>query len=118
MEQEQLVVAASQDEHDKIEQLLARHSARAKKQSTKPGPADKRYSMQVANEPAGAVIRTVANQLGKEMKAAPALIPKLRQPVNLNVKDVTLDELLTTTLRPLGLSYRLSDTALEVIAAE
>jgi hypothetical protein len=118
VEQEQLVVAASQDEHEKIEQLLARHSARAKKPASKAGSADKRYSMQVANEPAGAVIRTLANQLGKDMKAAPALIPKLRQPVNLNVKDVTLDELLTTTLRPLGLSYRLSDTSLEVIAAE
>ena len=54
---------------------------------------------------------------GKEMKYDPSLVPKLKQPMDVKVQNVTLDYLLETTLKPLGLTYRLTETSLEVVPA-
>ena len=63
-------------------------------------------------------MRTVAVQLGKELKYDANVLAKLKQNVPLSVKEVTLDELLTTVLKPLGLSYKLTEEALEIVPAE
>lgn len=109
-----LVVAAVQDDHDKIERLLSGQSVRTQKS----GKAEKRYSLTVENQSAGSVVKTVATQLGKEMKYDPQVVEKLKTNVSFVVKDVTLEELLVKTLEPLGLDYRVGDTALEVVPAE
>ena len=57
----------------------------------------------------------MAKDLGKEMKYAPELTAKLNEKVTFTVKDSTLAELLETTLQPLGLSYNLTDDALEIV---
>ena len=67
------------------------------------------------NEPAGNVVRKVAESLGKELKYEPAVLEKLRQQVTFNVEKATLDYLMEQTLRPLGLTYRITDAGLEVI---
>ena len=77
-----------------------------------------RYSLTVENQPAGAVLKTVATQLGKEFKFNPAAGERLRSKVSLSVKDVPLEELLDKTLRPLGLAYKLTDATLEVVPAD
>jgi len=61
------------------------------------------------------VVRKVAESLGKEPKYERLVLEKLKQPVKLEVKDVTLDYLLETTLKPLGLTYRITDDALEIV---
>jgi hypothetical protein len=112
-----LHVSASQDDHDKIERLLAGQSVKTVK-PVKPGTGggEKRYTLTVENQPAGAVLKTVAGALGKELKYDEALLEKLNTNVSFTVKDVPLDELLKKTLQPLGLAYRLDEKALEVIA--
>jgi hypothetical protein len=80
---------------------------------------EKRYSLTAGkNDPAGAIVRTVAVQLGKELKYDANVLEKLKQNVPLSVKEVTLDELLMAVLKPLGLSYKLTDEALEIVPAE
>lgn len=79
------------------------------------GPIKKVFSMTVQKQPAGAVVNTVAKQLGKEFQYDPSLRDKLREDVSFTVKDVTLEELLAKTLTPLGLSCKVTEKALEII---
>lgn len=113
VEQSQLIVAARQEDHDKIDRLLTGQSVTIPKPAK--GGGEKLYSIQVPNQPAGNVIQTIANKLGKQPRFSPAVAEKLRKPVEFEVKDVTLGLLLEKTLKPLGLTFRLSENVLEVI---
>ena len=112
-----LHVAASQDDHDKVERLLAgERVTTVKKVKPGAGVGEKRYTLTVENQPAGAVLKTVANSLGKELKYDEALLDKLKTNVSFTAKDITLEELMKKTLEPLGLMYKLDDKVLEVTA--
>jgi hypothetical protein len=111
VENEQIVVNAAQEDHDKIQRLLSGQSVRGGKTKR---PVEKLYSLQVTNEPAGSVLRKVAESLGKELKYDNRVRDKLRQPVQLNLKDASLDYLLDMTLKPLGLKWQVTESALEV----
>ena len=116
--QGKLVVSGLQESHEQIELLLSATSG-PKTKVAKSKPAEQRYTLTVGkNDPAGAVMRKIAETLGKELKYDMAVLQKLKQNVPLSVKDVTLDELLIATLKPLGLTYKLTDEALEIVAAE
>jgi len=112
VEKGKLAVTASQEDHDKIERLLAGQSVRTI--TTVKGGGEKRFFLTVEKKPAGAVVRQVATELGKELKFDTAALEKLKQEVNLSVKSATLDELLTATLKPLGLKYKVTESAIEV----
>ena len=109
-----LKVLATAEEHEKIARLMAGQTVKTK--TTK--SLDKRYSLTVERQPAGAVMKTISNQLKRELKYDEAAGQKLREPVTFTVADVPLEELLEKTLGPLGLSYRLDETRLEVIVPE
>jgi hypothetical protein len=108
-----LRVAASAEDHERIDRLLRGESVA----TTKVTPGQKRYTLTVENQPAGAVVKTIAGQLGKELTYDPAVVEKLRTKVSFTVKDVPLEELMAQTLGPLGLTYRIEGPAL-VIAIE
>jgi hypothetical protein len=113
VEKDQLIVAARQEDHDKIQRLLTGQSVKTTKQ-TKPG-GEKVYSLKVPNQPAGNVIQTIANSLGKQPRFSPAVAEKLRQNVTFEVNEMPLGYLLDTTLKPLGLTYRLGEDVLEIV---
>ena len=77
--------------------------------------ADKTYSLKVEKKSAGAVVAEVAGSLGRKPIYEPQVGERLKQLVTLDLKNVTLDYLLNAVLDPLGLSYRLSDQALEIV---
>jgi hypothetical protein len=112
IEQGKLVVLASEEDHDRIDRLLSGQSIPAK---PKPGAAEKLYSMEVGNEPAGKVVKSIADSLGKELKYDAGVLKKLKQPIDLKLKDASLDFLLESTLKPLGLTYQLTEKALEIV---
>ena len=112
IEGQRLLVAASAEDHDKIDRLLKGERVR----TTQVTPGEKRYTITVENQPAGAVVKTVAGQLGRELKYDRAITEKLKMQVSLTVKDVPLAELLEKTLGPLGLTYKLTDSALEIVS--
>jgi hypothetical protein len=109
-----LLITATAEDHDKIQRLLSGEAVR----TTIKTPGEKRYKMTVANQPAGAVVKTVATQLGKQLKYDPKLTELLQTKVSLSVEEVTLDELLTKALGPLKLAYRIDETAIEIVPAE
>jgi len=106
-----LRVSAASEDHDRIHRLLQGESVT----TTKVTPGQKRYTLTVENKPAGAVVKTIASQLGKKLKVDPALAEKLETEVSLKVQEVPLDELFAKTLGPLGLTFRLTDDSLEIV---
>jgi hypothetical protein len=110
----QLRVFAKAEDHDTIGKLLSGASVK----TTKVVPGQKKYSMTVENQPAGAVVKTVCNSLGKEMKYDPALAEKLQTKLSIVFADVTLEELLDKTLTPLGLAYKLEEKSLTIVALD
>jgi hypothetical protein len=86
--------------------------AKSPKNAKKSAGSDKLYTLTVENRAASDVIARIAKDLGKEVKTDQAVREILSQKVNFTVKDATLDYLLETTLKPLGLTYRLTDQAL------
>jgi hypothetical protein len=113
VEGKRLRVAASVEDHERIERLLSGESVT----TTKVTPGQKRYTLTVENQPAGAVVKTIAGQLGKELTYDPAAVEKLQTKVSFTVKEVPLEELMAKTLGPLGLTYRIEGPSL-VIAAQ
>ena len=112
VEGKRLRVAASAEDHERIERLLSGESVT----TTKVTPGQKRYTLTVENQPAGAVVKTIAGQLGKELTYDPAAVEKLQTKVSFTVKDVPLEELMARTLGPLGLTYRIEGPALVILA--
>ena len=109
---QRLRVEASAEDHDKIDRLLKGERVR----TTQVTPGEKRYTLtDIVDQSAGAVVKTVAAQLGKELKYDAAVGERLQTRISLSVKDVTLKELLDKTLGPLGLTYRLEEKSLEIV---
>jgi hypothetical protein len=82
-------------------------------------PSGERYSLTVGkNTPAGAVVRRIAQDLGKELTCDAAVLAKLQQEITLSVSGVTLHELLTATLQPLGLTYKITADELQIVPRE
>ena len=106
-----LTVVATVEEHERIDELLKT----GKTTTVTKSPPQNKFTLTVENRRAGDVVNTVAKTLGKEFKYDPSLRDKLKENITLSVKDVTADELLTKTLKPLGLSYKMTETTLEII---
>ncbi len=110
----QLAVKAPFEVQEKVDRLMRGEQIR----NIKTGPPQTRYSLKVDAQPAGAVVKTLASALKKELKFAPELRAKLERQVSFEVKDVTVDELLAKTLAPAGLRYELREDVLEILDGE
>jgi hypothetical protein len=107
-------VTGKYEYHELIDQLMSGETVR----TAKVAPGDTRYTLRVDDQPAGAVVKTVANRLGKELVFAPELREKLSRNIKLDVKEATLDELLTKTLGPLELTYVIIEASLVILPAK
>lgn len=107
-----LRVSATAEDHERVDRLLGGDRVT----NTKVTLGKKRYTLTVANKPAGAVLKTVAAQISRDLKFDASLTEKLRTEVSLEVNEVSLEELLDKTLKPLGLTYRVDETALVIVA--
>lgn len=96
-----------------IQRLLDGTSSRPK-----PAPArakgEKRYTLRVQDKSLGAVAAAIAKEVGVELRFAPGAEELRDKQVWLDVKEMTLDQLLRTLLEPGGLTYRLDEQTLEI----
>ncbi|WP_145056731.1 STN domain-containing protein [Lignipirellula cremea] len=112
-----LLVAAGAQDQDAIGRLLRGEAA--ERPPVKPAAGGiKVYSVKFENQPAGVVASTVAKQLGLTLKASPEVRERLQMLVSVDVKEVSLDELLKKALAPTGLSYRRDAEVLEILPGE
>lgn len=114
VEESKVVVTGRYETHELIDRMMSGETVR----TAKVVPGSKVFSLRVDNQPAGAVVKTVAKELGKEMTYDPALVEKLRTNVSFNVKDVKLEELLATVLTPLELTFEITESSLVIKPAK
>lgn len=105
-----LEVQGSYEDHELLARLLRGETIR----TVKPKLGEKRFTLRVMNAPAGAIINSVIQQQQWTVRFEPEIATRLKTLVTLNVKEVTLNELLEKTLGPLGLTYQLKDQQLTI----
>ena len=105
-----LEARGSYEDHELLARLLRGETIR----TVTPKPGDKRFTLRVMKAPAGASINSVVQQQQWTVRFEPEIATRLKTLVTLNVKEVTLNELLEKTLGPLGLTYQLKDQQLTI----
>jgi hypothetical protein len=76
----------------------------------------KAYDLNVENQPAGAIIKLIAEREKLTITVSPEVADKLNnQRVSLDIRKASLQELLKRTLDPLGITYRLNGSNLELL---
>ncbi len=106
----QLVVDGRWEVHDAIARLLSGERVRTPPTDT----GEKNYTLTVENKPVGGVIRALGNQLGKTVEFDVTVERRLTKDISINVKEVSLDELLTAVLSPAALKYEIEGETIRV----
>jgi hypothetical protein len=115
MEGEMIRVVGPWEAHQAVERLMQGERV-ARTSSPKPGAGRTVYTLKVENEPVGGVIKALAEQLKLEVTVEPAAEARLTERVSFDVADVSRDELLSSVLRPAGLTFRVSGNQLRISA--
>jgi hypothetical protein len=114
-----LVAAGLLEDLQRLEQVL--EGRQVERRSDRPGkptdPSMNRYTLEVENR-VGAILKAIAARAELNLEVDPRATTKLAESVSLQVENVTLEELLTKTLAPAGLTFRISGATLEIRPAE
>ncbi len=105
-----LAITGTFEEHEAIDRLLRGEPVR--RVETTPGT--KLFDLRVENQSIGAIIKAVADSEKLQLQVDPALRAKLQQLISLDVKQLTLDELLDRALKSTGINHRIEDGVLEL----
>jgi hypothetical protein len=101
------------EEHERLQRWLERVAT----QRPRPRGASRTVmTLRVVQQPVEAILQAVAQRLGVAFEFEGELGERLRRRVSIDVRDATLDELLTAALEPAGLTFRRRDDVI-VIAA-
>jgi hypothetical protein len=106
-------VAASAADHAKVADLLASKRPDAPA-AAKPGL--KRYTLTVENQPRGAIVKTVAEELGVRVEAAGEIAEKLQERISVKVQQLSVEELLHEVLDPADIAFELDNETLTLRA--
>ncbi|MEX0819199.1 MAG: hypothetical protein WD070_06390 [Pirellulaceae bacterium] len=107
-----LAITGTFEQHEAIERLVRGEPVR--RVETTPG--SKRFDLRVDNQPIGSIIQAVAGRERLEVRMDAATKTKLQQRISLDVKQLTLEELLQQTLGAAEIRYTLQDGVLEIFA--
>ena len=112
------IVVAPLEAHELLQGLLHGRRPPGTTPAKPAAKAESRWTLRIENKPVGAVVKTIATRLERQLEYDPALRSKLNQLVSFEVNEVPLDELLQTTLSPAGLTYRLDATTLRILPGD
>lgn len=98
----EIIVEGSAEEHERLERHLERGVA--SRRPPRPGLTTL-FTMQVNAQPAGAVIKTIEQQLGLQFEVEPEAVERLQRRVTFEAREATLDALLQLALTPAGLYH-------------
>lgn len=105
-----LAITGTFEEHEVIDRLI--RGERIRRVETTPGI--KRFDLRVENQPIGAIIKAVAEREGLQLQMDVSSQAKLQQRISLDVKQLTLDELLDRALMSTGVEHRIAAGVLEL----
>jgi len=111
------------EEHQRIQELLNMRTTPKRQPSRRPATkAERKFSLQLENQPVGTVINQLAKQLRLEVQWDEASLTKAGisrdAPVSCRVKNASLDELLESILAPVGLYCDRKAKRVEIRARE
>lgn len=121
-----IAVTGTAEDHDSISRLLHGETVQRPAPKSRTSPAkgstsqepETRYTIEVKNQPIGAVLRTLEIQSQLQLIIDPNVQPKLRELVSFKLKDATLEQLLRSTLQGAGLDFQLNGRQLRIAAAK
>ena len=123
-DRDHVVVTASIDDHRRLGERAAAPADRPseKRPSGKPSRATETYQLAVENVAVRRLLGELAERLRLEFDYDEAALKQsgrsLDRLVTFNVKDATLDQLLSAALGPAGLTYRRDDRRVKITAAD
>lgn len=116
----QATVSAREEVHEQLRNALAGRPALSAQSSTKTSPPQKpssrqAFTLKIDNRPVGAVLDQLAQKLNVEIVWADAVSPEARAATtSCDVRNATLDELLTALLKPAGLAFERTEGKIEI----
>ena len=106
-----ITIDSTQEIHQAIRKTLGISSARPGKRNVTTG--EKRYTLE-NRAPVGAVLNTIAQSTGYDLDISADAQERLKDPVSINVNEVTLENLLRASLDPAGLKFKIADGTIKV----
>jgi len=121
VERDTLIVRGRAEDHDSIARALRGEPVRRTTTRRTPEMGQKVFTLNVEHAPLGRLIRQLSGQLGLELKMDEAALREagidLEKLVSLQVQNASLDELLSTMLKPHGLDFLVVEQQLAVFPA-
>jgi hypothetical protein len=77
-------------------------------------PGEKRYTLNVENQPAGGVLQALAKPFGVTVEFDATAQEKIQQVISFDVKDATKDQLLDAVCQPAGLKWTQQESKITV----
>ncbi|MBC8354214.1 MAG: hypothetical protein H8E66_19650 [Planctomycetes bacterium] len=108
----QLAITGTFEEHEVVGRLIRGEPIR--RAESKPG--SKRFDLRVENQPIGAIVKVVADREMLEVRVDSAIRSKLQRRISLDVKQLTLEELLERALGSEGIAHKVEGSVLELRA--
>jgi hypothetical protein len=99
------------EEHERLRRILApQEPARSQSQTG----SRTVHSLRVNQQPVGAILRTLEVQLELAIELGPGVAEKLRERVSFDLREVSLEELLSATLEPVRLKFSLNGETVRI----
>lgn len=102
-----LVVAGRWEDHELIARWL-----RGERVQRMAGPGETRYTLNIQNQPLGAVLNAIAVRLGYTLRADAELADVLQRRVTFRVDNGTLEQLFDAALKESGIAWQLDGETL------
>ncbi len=93
----------TQEEHQRLQELLQQGVSSP---ASPPRGGKTVHSLRVNEQPVGAILNTLAQQLSLRLEYAEGVNERLQSRVTFELREVPLEKLLEATLSPAGLTYR------------
>ena len=106
-----LLVDGGWEVHDAVKRLLSGQPVRP---PSRPDEGTKTYTLTVENKPVGGVMQALGRQLGKKVVFDVKVERRLTKEISLDVKEVTLEQLLTEVASPAALKYEIEGDVIRV----
>ncbi|MCB0117361.1 MAG: hypothetical protein KDD84_24845, partial [Caldilineaceae bacterium] len=107
-----ITVGTTLEDHWKIRDMLNGKSRSAESQPA--GPAEKRYTLTVQNQPLKAVLAALAQRLGLAVEYADGVEDAAGELVSFSVQDASREELFDAAVKPAGLRATLDGSSLRI----
>lgn len=107
----ELAIAGSFEDHDLIARLLRGEKIRR----VEVGPGEKRYTLNVEQQPFGAVARALGEQTRLEVVFDDAVRDKLEERISFRVTDAALEQVLRALVDTVGADFQLMENQLVIV---